>query len=90
MTVGSVAGSRTWNRPPVYRPPVYLEPSAGDQSRSVIGVMDNILVGVMDNILVLGKHQDRGPPINQFTVVRLCEPITSERERILVTLEPKT
>jgi hypothetical protein len=44
----------------------------------------------MDNILVLGKHQDRGPPINQFTVVRLCEPITSERERILVTLEPKT
>ena len=79
MTVGSVAGSRTWNRPPVYRPPVYSEPSAGDQSRSVIGVMDNILV--------LGKHQDRGPPI---TVVRLCEPITSERERILVTLEPKT
>ena len=82
MTVGSVAGSQTWNRPPVYRPPVYLEPSAGDQSRSVIGVMDNILV--------LGKHQDRGPPINQFTVVRLCEPITSERECILVTLEPKT
>ena len=78
MTVGSVAGSRTWNRPPVYRPPVYSEPSAGDQSRSVIGVMDNILV--------LGKHQDRGPPINHFTVV----PITSERERILVTLEPKT
>ena len=80
MTVGSVAGStvRRFGRRSCTGP----AGSDSDQSRSVIGVMDNILV--------LGKHQDRWPPINQFTVVRLCEPITSERERILVTLEPKT
>ena len=80
MTVGSVAGStvRRFGRRSCTGP----AGSDSDQSRSVIGVMDNILV--------LGKHQDRGPPINQFTVVRLCEPITSERECILVTLEPKT
>ena len=80
MTVGSVAGLTVrrfgWRS--------CTEPAGSDsgQSRSVIGVMDNILV--------LGKHQYRGPPIDQFTVVRLGEPITTEQECILVTLEPKT
>jgi hypothetical protein len=80
MTVGSVAGStvRRFGRRSCTGP----AGSDSDQSRSVIGVMDNILV--------LGKHQYRGPPIDQFTVVRLGEPITTEQECILVTLEPKT
>ena len=80
MTVGSVAGSTV--RRFGLRSCTGPAGSDSDQSRSVIGVMDNILV--------LGKHQYRGPPIDQFTVVRLGKPITTEQECILVTLEPKT